>query len=44
MRYFGLAAPLHHQDEELHLFPPLLAGPDAALRARPEVTAVLPAA
>lgn len=33
MRYFDLAAPLHHQDEELHVFPALLAGPDAALRA-----------
>lgn len=33
MRYFDLAAPLHHQDEELHVFPPLLAGPDARLRA-----------
>ena len=33
MRYFDLAAPLHHQDEELHVFPDLLAGPDAALRA-----------
>lgn len=32
MRYFDLAAPLHHQDEELHVFPPLLAGPDAVLR------------
>lgn len=32
MRYFDLAAPLHHQDEELHVFPPLLAGPDAELR------------
>ena len=32
MRYFDMAAPLHHQDEELHVFPPLLAGPDAALR------------
>ena len=32
MRYFDLAAPLHHQDEELHVFPPLLAGPDAGLR------------
>lgn len=32
MRYFDLAAPLHHQDEELHMFPPLLAGSDAALR------------
>lgn len=25
MRYFDIAAPLHHQDEELHVFPPLLA-------------------
>ena len=25
LRYFTLAAPLHHQDEELHLFPALLA-------------------
>jgi hemerythrin-like domain-containing protein len=33
MRYFDLAAPLHHQDEELHVFPPLLAGADAGLRA-----------
>jgi hemerythrin-like domain-containing protein len=33
MRYFDLAAPLHHQDEELHVFPPLLAGSDVALRA-----------
>lgn len=33
MRYFDLAAPLHHQDEELHVFPPLLAGTDAGLRA-----------
>jgi len=32
MRYFDIAAPLHHQDEELHVFPPLLAGPDSALR------------
>jgi hemerythrin-like domain-containing protein len=32
MRYFDLAAPLHHQDEELHVFPPLLAGADTALR------------
>lgn len=31
MRYFDIAAPLHHQDEELHVFPPLLAGPDLAL-------------
>lgn len=33
MRYFDLAAPLHHQDEELHVFPPLLSGPDAGLRS-----------
>lgn len=33
MRYFDLAAPLHHQDEELHVFPPLLAGADVPLRA-----------
>ncbi len=33
LRYFDLAAPLHHQDEELHVFPPLLAGPDATLHA-----------
>lgn len=32
LRYFDLAAPLHHQDEELHVFPALLAGPDATLR------------
>lgn len=32
MRYFDLAAPLHHEDEERHVFPPLLAGDDAALR------------
>ncbi len=32
MRYFDVAAPLHHQDEELHVFPPLLAGQNAALR------------
>lgn len=32
MRYFDRAAPLHHQDEELHVFPPLLAGTDAGLR------------
>lgn len=32
MRYFDMAAPLHHQDEELHVFPALLAGLDATLR------------
>ena len=25
LRYFDIAAPLHHQDEELHIFPALLA-------------------
>lgn len=29
MRYFDVAAPQHHQDEELHVFPPLLAKGDA---------------
>ncbi len=33
LRYFNLAAPLHHQDEELHVFPPLLALQDAVLTA-----------
>jgi len=33
LRYFDIAAPLHHEDEELHVFPPLLAGGDAALTA-----------
>lgn len=28
MRYFDLAAPHHHQDEEQHVFPAVLAGPD----------------
>lgn len=28
MRYFDQAAPQHHLDEELHVFPPLLAGGD----------------
>jgi hemerythrin-like domain-containing protein len=32
LRYFDVAAPLHHQDEELHVFPVLLVGQDAALR------------
>ncbi|WP_300649235.1 hemerythrin domain-containing protein [Hydrogenophaga sp.] len=32
MRYFDQAAPLHHEDEERHVFPPLLAGGDEALR------------
>ena len=33
LRYFDVAAPLHHQDEELHVFPPLLLGADAPLRS-----------
>jgi hemerythrin-like domain-containing protein len=33
MRYFDKAAPQHHRDEELHVFPPLLAGSDAATTA-----------
>jgi hemerythrin-like domain-containing protein len=31
MRYFDLAAPLHHADEELHVFPVLAASGDAGL-------------
>jgi hemerythrin-like domain-containing protein len=31
LRYFDLAAPLHHQDEELHVFPALLRGVDKGL-------------
>lgn len=33
MRYFDLAAPQHHRDEELHVFPPLLAGSDEDTQA-----------
>lgn len=33
LRYFDLAAPHHHEDEERHVFPRLLAGGDAALAA-----------
>ena len=33
MRYFDLAAPQHHEDEERHVFPPLLAAADAGVRA-----------
>lgn len=33
LRYFDLAAPLHHEDEEKHVFPPLIAGPDPAVAA-----------
>ena len=31
MRYFDLAGPAHHEDEERHLFPLLAASGDAAL-------------
>jgi len=33
MRYFDRAAPEHHEDEERHLFPRLLASSDAEMRA-----------
>jgi len=33
MRYFDLAAPQHHLDEELHVFPPLLDQGDARVAA-----------
>lgn len=33
IRYFDRAAPEHHRDEELHVFPPLLASGDAAVVA-----------
>lgn len=33
LRYFDLAAPLHHQDEERHVFPLLADSGDAALMA-----------
>jgi hemerythrin-like domain-containing protein len=33
MRYFDVAAPLHHQDEELHVFPVLARQGDPSLRA-----------
>lgn len=32
MRYFDQAAPLHHEDEERHVFAPLLEGGDPVLR------------
>ena len=34
LRYFDIAAPMHHDDEELHVFPLLLAQGDAALSAQ----------
>lgn len=33
MRYFDLAAPQHHRDEELHVFPALLSDADDAMLA-----------
>jgi hemerythrin-like domain-containing protein len=33
LRYFDLAAPQHHEDEEQHVFPRLSRHPDAAMRA-----------
>jgi hemerythrin-like domain-containing protein len=33
LRYFDLAAPLHHEDEEAHVFPPLLANGTPELQA-----------
>lgn len=33
LRYFDMAAPLHHQDEELHVFPLLLAQGSAEMQA-----------
>lgn len=33
LRYFDIAAPLHHEDEERHVFPPLLAEGAAPLQA-----------
>ena len=35
LRYFDIAAPLHHEDEELHVFPLLLA------QGRPDVAALV---
>lgn len=32
LRYFDIAAPLHHEDEELHLFPALSKSNDAEMR------------
>lgn len=33
LRYFDVAGPQHHEDEERHVFPPLLAHPEAGVRA-----------
>lgn len=35
-RYFSVAAPAHHEDEERHVLPLLLASPDEALQAAAE--------
>lgn len=32
LRYFDIAAPLHHEDEERHIFPPLATAEDAMIR------------
>lgn len=32
LRYFDIAGPHHHEDEERHVFPPLLHHPDARVR------------
>lgn len=34
LRYFNEAAPRHHEDEERHVFPAVLAAPDAPIPAR----------
>ncbi|MDO5692592.1 MAG: hemerythrin domain-containing protein [Pseudomonadota bacterium] len=33
LRYFDIAGPHHHEDEERHVFPPLMDHPDARVRA-----------
>ena len=33
LRYFDIAAPLHHEDEELHVFPALASSTDTRIRA-----------
>lgn len=33
LRYFDIAAPLHHEDEELHVFPALSGSTDTRIRA-----------
>lgn len=48
MRYFDVAAPAHHEDEERHVFPPLLAAGDCVdivqrlQREHVEMTAIWP--